>query len=430
MKKLLSILFLIPFFFLASCVSEDGDDPTDTDTENNNSSSDNGSNDTGDNTGDDNQPTTGCGNKIVEESEICDGNAKECTSIDPAYTGGYATCKSDCSGWDMTGCKTNSSNGDADSGSETGPADSGDSENSDIPLNCTGISFDSDSFGKLSYAGGFQAKIDADLGNTLPDDIRFEFFLDDGNRNKEINPGEYDLGTGRNTNYSTCNECLTIYQDITNYSSLDAYTVYFQKTGTMKIDSVDEENFIEGTVSAKLIEVTIDNKNKYTSTPVPNGSCVEIETGTFKKNPPKECKKITIDQLSETYDSDPFEDFYEYTASYSPNSNSKDEFRLQIKDGFVSDGSTYNLKGTNYSDSDKEGAFLFVFESTGKSFFQESGSITFTEFDSNNGKSFKATLDSIKLVEVELTETPKHSTPIPGGDCFEITNTTLEYSKN
>lgn len=48
-----------------------------------------------------------CGNKITEVGEICDGDAKECSEIDPAFTGGYAVCETDCSGWNMTGCHSN-----------------------------------------------------------------------------------------------------------------------------------------------------------------------------------------------------------------------------------------------------------------------------------------------------------------------------------
>ena len=46
-----------------------------------------------------------CGNNELDEGEVCDSNAMECNIIDPIYTGGYAICKTDCSGWDLSGCQ-------------------------------------------------------------------------------------------------------------------------------------------------------------------------------------------------------------------------------------------------------------------------------------------------------------------------------------
>ena len=59
-----------------------------------------------------------CGNKVVEDGEVCDGNAEECGKIDAGYIGGYATCKTNCKGWDTTECQGTSVNPD--------PADSDD----------------------------------------------------------------------------------------------------------------------------------------------------------------------------------------------------------------------------------------------------------------------------------------------------------------
>ena len=47
-----------------------------------------------------------CGNNIVDEGETCDGGAMECSEINPNYTG-YAVCKDDCTGWDISGCILN-----------------------------------------------------------------------------------------------------------------------------------------------------------------------------------------------------------------------------------------------------------------------------------------------------------------------------------
>lgn len=48
-----------------------------------------------------------CGNHFTDGGEICDGDSRECESIDSRYTGGFAYCKTDCSGWDTTTCTEN-----------------------------------------------------------------------------------------------------------------------------------------------------------------------------------------------------------------------------------------------------------------------------------------------------------------------------------
>lgn len=45
-----------------------------------------------------------CGNKIIEGSEVCDKNLKDCDKIDPNYISGTATCEADCNGYDVSAC--------------------------------------------------------------------------------------------------------------------------------------------------------------------------------------------------------------------------------------------------------------------------------------------------------------------------------------
>ena len=113
MKKLFlfSFLLLISFF----CVNCGGDqrkpfkpadqsdtEAADTDTETDTDPADTGS-------------TSECGNSEIEDGEVCDNNATECGAVDPGYTGGYAICKSDCSGWDVSSCTTGNDTPDSDS---------------------------------------------------------------------------------------------------------------------------------------------------------------------------------------------------------------------------------------------------------------------------------------------------------------------------
>ena len=95
--------------------------------------------DSGDTTepdGDTGEPEYECGNRLLEPGEVCDGGATECSSIDPGYIGGYAVCKPDCSGWNVSNCSgepeptdTDAPEPDEDSGDTTEPdGDTGDTD--------------------------------------------------------------------------------------------------------------------------------------------------------------------------------------------------------------------------------------------------------------------------------------------------------------
>ena len=89
-----------------------------------------------------------CGNKTVDEGEICDSGAKECSEIDSKYSGGIATCNSKCDGWILSDCKEDAGNtGDSgDSGDSGNSGDSGDTANSGFDKNSPGIWVDPETF--------------------------------------------------------------------------------------------------------------------------------------------------------------------------------------------------------------------------------------------------------------------------------------------
>ena len=120
------LIFSLVFFMFAAC----GTDDEEIGDENGNNSGDN----TGDNTGDDNgsgDQNVNCGNKITDDGEVCDGNAAECKSIDSGYTGGFATCKTDCSGWDVSDCQGTPVNGGGNGDGGNGNGDGGNGGNGD-----------------------------------------------------------------------------------------------------------------------------------------------------------------------------------------------------------------------------------------------------------------------------------------------------------
>ena len=113
MKKFFLILSAVALvLLLASCGGSGNGDNTGDDADSGSSGADTDSGSTGDNTdsGSTSDTDTGvvsetCGNRETDAGEVCDGNAAECVSIDPGYTGGYAVCKPNCLGWDVSACQ-------------------------------------------------------------------------------------------------------------------------------------------------------------------------------------------------------------------------------------------------------------------------------------------------------------------------------------
>lgn len=94
----------------------------------------------------------------------------------------------------------------------------------------------------------------------------------------EITPGTYDLGSEINSHYKTCTECILVYSDLfVNASGYSEYAKkYFQHDGTLVVSSVDEENRIKGTLTARILEATMDNR--LMTSFVSGGTCFEIES--------------------------------------------------------------------------------------------------------------------------------------------------------
>src|SRR5256885_2759746 len=45
-----------------------------------------------------------CGNGSVDPGELCDGDGRACTDLGATFTGGSASCRADCRGWDPSAC--------------------------------------------------------------------------------------------------------------------------------------------------------------------------------------------------------------------------------------------------------------------------------------------------------------------------------------
>ena len=125
-----------------------------------------------------------------------------------------------------------------------------------------------------------------------------------------------------------------------------------------------------------------------------------------------------------------------FKTSYTPNTGSSDDdiFYMQFYD--LSDyNGTYPLAGTNYKDD--SGLFLLIHEDGGsKYYFQREGKVKVT-YDYEHGWGFciltdcyddlRATLTGVVLEEVTINSTTFETTPVTGGACLKINNTTVRY---
>ena len=138
MKKrflIFSLMFLA--LIIVSCGgsgsgnSDSGGDDNGTGDNSGDGSGDDSGNNSGDDSGGSGETSDAvCGNRTQEAGEVCDGGAIECASIDSGYTGGYAICKADCSGYDKSNCQgtpTNTDTGDTDTATDPDDTDTGSS---------------------------------------------------------------------------------------------------------------------------------------------------------------------------------------------------------------------------------------------------------------------------------------------------------------
>lgn len=173
---------------------------------------------------------------------------------------------------------------DSDETSEESP----DQDQDDAVTECTGISI-----GEIEQSSdpealyNYHAEVTSSLGDeSVQDQFMMQFFAETS--------GTVDLGSGKNTNYETCDQCLLVNED---YTEEGAAKTYFQESGSITITGgTVMEGKCSGTlISAKLVEVTIET-GSWKSNPVPNGSCLEIESASWNTMESEPSDDDIIDQ--------------------------------------------------------------------------------------------------------------------------------------
>ena len=328
---------------------------------------------------------------------------------------------------------------------------------------CYVFTVDSATFGKVyknTYYGDVKDNI---LGDATERDV-FGIDLFQTFDGTSI-PGTYDLSGGTNKSYLDCTECVRVWQDHDNKNKV---RIFFQESGELVIDEVDLNNEIKGTLTAKLIEVTVDPDTREAA-PAEGGECIAIENWAFdtgicvpdcigkvcgpdgcggtcgegcngdltcsedqKSCVPFECYEITLGQVELLNDYDTY--YYEaYATGRSAGSTDFDDiFNLYFYDedgnsaetlasGVVNLGSGLNAEYATctecilfYEDVNED-------EEYQKTYFPQSGELVFEEvkegtFESRGHGHFR-------LVEVDEFDNFK---PVPNGKCYEVKN--LEWN--
>ncbi len=92
--------------------------------------------------------------------------------------------------------------------------------------------------------------------------------------------GTYELNSEKNSNTKTCDQCFLVYEDLNG--NFMAQTIFFQESGKIVIEETDSTGAVSKGYfeNVRLVETEI-NPSGYTSTPVPNGRCLEISSGNW-----------------------------------------------------------------------------------------------------------------------------------------------------
>jgi len=346
-------------------------------------------------------------------------------------------------------------------------------QDEDTPSLCTGISLGTV---EIDNSGFYYSSYTPDTGDStngaVEDMFSMEFY------NSGLAVGTYDLSLDGNENYSSCDQCLRIYEDITGGNVAKEY---FQESGVLEITTVGEFGTSAGTItSAKLVEVTIGSQaDGFPSTPVENGDCIEIATAAWDNLYEDPCQPVNpCTEANKTvctdYDGDEVADcgcdqgYHDengtcvegvvctgisidimaastqypnsFNGLFTPNTgnpNLPDMMNLSFYGTIPSVGDI--SLGTNPNDNYSSCTTCILayedIEGSGsaKTFFQRAGTLnvqSVTDDGANHITSIEGTMTDIVLEEVTIDATTTVSTPVPNGSCLEISTYVYSVSTN
>jgi len=262
MKKFLIISVLIfSLFFFVSCGGDNDKGDTGADT-----------GDTGSDTGDTTSDTGDTGAADTGDTAADTGDTGSETADTAADTGDTGTSDDDITDTDNTDT-TDTTDTDTDD-TDTGTTEPGECPVINIGAMKLDASFDNYAY----YSGSYQPG----TGTATMDEIDFEIY-------SATTTDVYDLTEGYNASYSSCAQCIIVYEDIVydNEGYVDSVGKYFYPaSGTMTVNSFSyDSGSLNITLdNVKLIQVTREydsETDRFKSEPVPDGSCLIIQNTTI-----------------------------------------------------------------------------------------------------------------------------------------------------
>lgn len=271
---------------------------------------------------------------------------------------------------------------------------------------------------------------------SIPDLLEIGFQVD------ELKTGIVDL-TSDIDNVGDAYVFLYEDYDLENYS-IGKY--YFQESGTLNFTKVKEGTLeSQGKGSFRLVEIDED------SIPVAGGNCYEAKDITWdticvpqcdgKVCGPDGCggtcgegcgadKTCNADQTQcvdfncteITFETGSYNSEYGlYLGKYTPNTSEDDLYLLETWTG---ESDTYDLSGTNYKDCD---LCFVIYEGEDTRYFQQKGTVVFSTQESATGTNVTAKVSGLRLEQVTIAGNYT-STPVPGGACYDVKDTTITYT--
>ena len=246
MKKFLIISVLIfSLFFFVSCGGDDDEGDT--------------TPDTGDSSADTDTSDSGTADNDITDTETPDIDNTDTT--EPA----------DNDPGQETGDDTNDTETEEPDDTDTGSIEPG-----DCPVITLGqMKFDGSADSYAYYSGSYQPG----TGTATPDEIDFEIY-------SETTTGVYDLTEGYNASYSSCAQCIIVYEDIVYDDGYfdGAGKYYYPASGTMTVNffSYDSGSLNITLENVKLIEgLRKYEDGKFSFEPTENGACIVIQNTTL-----------------------------------------------------------------------------------------------------------------------------------------------------
>ena len=166
----------------------------------------------------------------------------------------------------------------------------------------------------------------------------------------------------------------------------------------------------------------------------PDDDIDEPDTG----ETPEECTQITLTNNINIEGDGGIDhpDNSVFYTDYTPNTGSSekaDTFYVKFV-GLTSFEGEFKLEGKNMNN--KEGLLIYVKEDGGTTiYFQRSGTVNVKDdYDDgwlglNGSATISATLTDVVLEQVTIDESSNESSPVNGGACLKVSNTTLKYDE-